>query len=113
METLEGDRAKHVTRGPRNLSGARSQLEPGHTVLREQLITHLAQAAARSELHWLRTFEGARPKLTWAEAEAEAGIAPEEDEDEADINFEDDDNEHDGAGQFEDDEHNNEHNSAG
>ena len=101
VETLEGDRAKHVVRGPRNLTGARSQLEPGHTVLREQLITHLAQATARAELRWLRTFESARPKMGWLDAEEAAGLEPAyragDGEHDNDVDFEDDDDEADVA----------------
>ena len=58
-------RCRAVVRAPYNKSAANSQREPGHTILREQLITHFAQAKLRGEVWWLHTRAHARPRPTW------------------------------------------------
>ena len=79
-EVIEDDRAKHVVRGPRNVSACNSQREPGHTILRERLIAHLAQATARGELAWLNMASECRKRPSWLAVEADAGMLDEEDD---------------------------------
>jgi hypothetical protein len=75
-EVLEGDRSRHVVRGPRNVSACKSQREPGHAVLRERLIQHYAQASLRGELAWLKPAAESRTRVRWQEAEGDAGATP-------------------------------------
>tara|TARA_B110000046_G_scaffold90116_1_gene98147 strand:- start:388 stop:1953 length:1566 start_codon:yes stop_codon:yes gene_type:complete len=67
-DDLEQARCKHVVRGPRNV-GVTSQREPGHAVLREQLIMHYNQMRQRREAGWLAP-NHAMPH--WAEVEVSA-----------------------------------------
>ena len=74
------DRGTHVVRGPRNVSAANSQREPGHVKLREQLITHFGQALARKELCWPKTAAQARPRMHWSEVEAALNMLGDDDD---------------------------------
>ena len=82
---IEGDRAKHTVRGPRNMSGTASQREAGHSILREELIAHYAHLCKRREVGWLRTGAEVRARPGFLEAEANAGIDLESEGEEPDL----------------------------
>ena len=77
---VEGERAKHTCRGPRNMSGTASQREPGHNTLREELIAHYAVLCKLAEAGWLRPASQVRVRLSFVHAEEGAGLDEEEED---------------------------------